>query len=85
MARSAPIVTPTSVESVFGIRGSIVPKLLEAMKKIDGFPLETTMGAGVTMQVTKVEQRPIPESEFTVPAGYTKVPSKISRAGTEED
>src|SRR2546422_4947914 len=32
MARRAPMVTPTSVETVLGILGSIVPKLFEAMK-----------------------------------------------------
>ena len=48
----------------------------EAMRKVEGFPIETHMGDIVTV-VTKIEKRSIPGSEFEVPAGYTKVKSKL--------
>ncbi len=50
--------------------------MVEAMKKIDGFPMQTDIG-GTSSVVTKVEQRSSPASEFGVPAGYTKVKSKM--------
>jgi GLPGLI family protein len=46
--------------------------LIDAMIKVEGFPIQTNWG-GITTTVTKVEQRSTPESEFAVPAGYTKV------------
>lgn len=48
----------------------------EAMRKVEGFPMETHMGDIVTV-VTKIEKRSIPASEFEVPAGYTKVKSQL--------
>jgi hypothetical protein len=48
-------------------------KLAEAMTKIEGFPMETTLGGmGIVTTVTKVEPRSTPAGEFAVPAGYTK-------------
>jgi GLPGLI family protein len=44
--------------------------LIDAMFKIEGFPIQTDWGQMSTL-VTKVEQRSTPESEFAVPAGYT--------------
>jgi len=41
------------------------------MIKIDGFPIQTDWGE-MSTTVTKVEERSTPESEFAVPAGYTK-------------
>jgi GLPGLI family protein len=43
--------------------------LIDAMSKIEGFPIQTDWGEMSTV-VTKVEQRSTPESEFAVPAGY---------------
>ncbi|HET6272967.1 MAG TPA: DUF4412 domain-containing protein, partial [Bacteroidota bacterium] len=57
--------------------------LAEGMKKVDGFPIQTEMGQGITTLVTKVEKRSTPASEFTVPAGYKKVDSKMME-GMEE-
>ncbi len=48
----------------------------EAIRKIEGFPMETKMG-DIVSDVTKIEKRSIPASEFEVPAGYTKVKSKL--------
>jgi hypothetical protein len=45
----------------------------EAMKVIDGFPMETE-AAGSKTTVTKLERKPTPASEFEAPAGYKKVP-----------
>jgi hypothetical protein len=49
----------------------------EAMKKVDGFPMETDMQGGVKIEVVKIERKNIPASEFEVPAGYTKVKPKM--------
>ncbi|HVM97047.1 MAG TPA: DUF4412 domain-containing protein [Candidatus Acidoferrales bacterium] len=53
------------------VAGPLGGGLAEAYSKIDGFPLETETNE-VTTQVTKIESRTTPESEFTVPAGYKK-------------
>jgi hypothetical protein len=45
----------------------------EAMKSIDGFPMETE-SAGSKTAVTKLERRPAPANEFEAPAGFKKVP-----------
>lgn len=45
----------------------------EAMKSIDGFPMETE-SAGSKTAVTKLERRPTPANEFEAPAGFEKVP-----------
>jgi hypothetical protein len=47
-------------------------QLAAAMEKVEGFPIQTTIG-GITTTVTKVEKKTITASEFEVPAGYTKV------------
>jgi hypothetical protein len=53
--------------------------LIDAMFKIEGFPIQTDWGEMSTV-VTKVEQRSTPESEFAVPAGYS-----LKVAPTDED
>jgi hypothetical protein len=50
-------------------------ELADAMKKVEGFPIQTTLG-NITSTVTKVEKRTIAKSEFDVPAGYKKVTPK---------
>jgi hypothetical protein len=50
-------------------------ELVDAMKKIEGFPIQTTLG-NVVSTVTKVEKKAIARSEFEVPAGYKKVTPK---------
>jgi len=47
--------------------------LVEAMQKIDGFPVETEMGTVMKTIVTKVDMKTVAASEFEVPAGFTKV------------
>jgi hypothetical protein len=47
-----------------------------------GFPLRIVMsdpsGAPMmTMQATRIEKKSVPDSEFAIPAGYTKTPSPI--------
>jgi len=42
---------------------------VEAYANIEGFPMATEMGS-IKTEVTKVEPRAIPASEFQVPAGY---------------
>jgi hypothetical protein len=42
-----------------------------AFEKIEGFPMESVMGSVRTV-VTKVEERATPDSEFEVPAGFTR-------------
>lgn len=49
----------------------------EAFKKIDGFPIQTEMGQGMTSTVTKIEEKTAPASAFEVPAGYKKVNPKM--------
>jgi hypothetical protein len=49
----------------------------EAFKKIDGFPIQTEMGQGMTSTVTKIEKKTAPASEFEVPAGYKKVKASM--------
>jgi hypothetical protein len=43
---------------------------------LEGYPirLETKEadGSGLTMEVTKIERRPVPDSTFEIPAGYTR-------------
>jgi hypothetical protein len=51
--------------------------LVEAMKKIKGFPMEINFGNDMKMEVTKAESRSLAQSEFEVPAGFTTVKSKI--------
>lgn len=49
----------------------------EAFKKIDGFPIQTEMGQGITSTVTKIEKKTATASEFEVPAGYKKVKASM--------
>lgn len=58
--------------------------LAEAVKKVDGFPMQTDMQGGVKVVVTKVERKEVPSSEFDVPAGYTKVKPKAMDQGETE-
>ncbi len=58
--------------------------LVEGMKKIEGFPLETDMMQGMTNVVTKFEKRSTPVAAFEVPAGYTKVKSKLQEMEEEQ-
>jgi hypothetical protein len=46
----------------------------EAMKSVDGFPMESE-SAGVKTTVTKLERKRTPAGEFEAPAGYRKVPA----------
>ncbi len=50
--------------------------LAEAIKKVDGFPMETDMQGGVKIEVTKVQRKDIAANEFDVPSGFTKVKPK---------
>ena len=50
--------------------------IVEAMQKVDGFPIETEMGTMMKTTVTKVEMKTVASSEFEVPAGFTKVENK---------
>ena len=49
----------------------------EAIKKVDGFPMQTDMQGGIKVEVTKVEKKNIAANEFEVPSGYTKVKPKM--------
>ncbi len=53
--------------------------MVEAMAKIDGFPMAMDMSKQMSTVVTKLEQRSIPASEFEVPAGYKEVPSAMQQ------
>jgi hypothetical protein len=44
-------------------------------KEVRGLPIQTESD-GSTRTITKVEQRPVPLSEFEIPAGYTKTNPK---------
>jgi 2,4-dienoyl-CoA reductase-like NADH-dependent reductase (Old Yellow Enzyme family) len=50
-------------------------EMMEAFKKVDGFPVQTTI-AGITTTVTKIEKKAVAASEFEVPSGYKKVAPK---------
>ena len=47
--------------------------LVEAMQKIDGFPIKTEMGTMMKTTITRVDMKTVGASEFEVPAGFTKV------------
>ncbi len=47
--------------------------IVEAMQKVDGFPIETEMGDMMKTTVTKVDMKTVASSEFEVPAGFTRV------------
>jgi len=61
----------TFQKRVAGSNRAVGAAVVDAYSKIEGFPMETVIG-DVTTQVTKVESRNIPASEFEVPAGYKK-------------
>lgn len=52
--------------------------LVEAMNKVDGFPMQSEW-AGMTTTVTKVVAQATPAAEFAVPAGFTKVDSPMKK------
>jgi len=54
--------------------GSLGRAWTEAMKAVDGFPMETE-SAGSKTTVTKLEKKSTPAGEFEVPAGWKKVPA----------
>ena len=63
---------------------SFMKGLVDAMLKVDGFPMETEWG-GMTVLVTKVESRSTGTSEFLVPAGYKQVkPAMMEEQETDE-
>ena len=51
-------------------------EFLEALKQIDGFPLELEL-AGFTSTVTKIEAKSTPASAFEIPAGYALEKKKL--------
>jgi hypothetical protein len=53
--------------------GSLSRAWSEAMKVIDGFPMETE-SAGSKTTVTKLERKSTPAGEFEAPAGWKRVP-----------
>jgi ElaB/YqjD/DUF883 family membrane-anchored ribosome-binding protein len=58
---------------------------MEAMKQIDGFPIETDFGDTMKEVVFKVEGRSIPAKEFEIPEGFKKVkPSMMPGEEGEE-
>ena len=50
----------------------------EGMKKVDGFPMQSET-SGIISVVKTVDKRSTPLSEFSVPAGYTKVKSELDK------
>jgi uncharacterized protein DUF4412 len=52
-----------------------------AAEKIEGFPVEKDMKEMGKETVTKIESRSVPDSEFEVPADYTKTPSPFEALG----
>lgn len=55
------------------------PQMADAMQKVEGFPIETTIG-GMTAMVTKISKASVAQSEFEVPAGFKKVPFMSRKA-----
>jgi hypothetical protein len=59
--------------------GALAQAWPEAMKAIDGFPIQQEMG-GIKTVVTKIEKKSTPASEFEPPTGYKRVePASIAR------
>ena len=56
--------------------GSAAVGVAEAYEQIEGFPMATEIGP-VKTEVTKVEARTIPASDFQAPAGYKQEPLAI--------
>jgi DNA polymerase elongation subunit (family B) len=63
----------------FASRSANASSLAEAYGKLDGFPMETDAN-GVKTEVTKIDPRAIPASEFEVPSGYEKEIVKMPKA-----
>jgi hypothetical protein len=60
-------------------------QLAAAMEKVEGFPIQTTIG-DITTTVTKVEKKNVATSEFDIPAGYTKVnPEELMERRSKQD
>lgn len=49
--------------------------MAQAMKQVDGFPIQTEMGETLTTTVVKVETKATPRGAFDVPSGYQKTAS----------
>ncbi len=47
-------------------------EMSEALKTVEGFPLEVDMTNGVKTVMSNIESKNTPTSEFQVPSGYTK-------------
>ena len=52
--------------------GKMGKAIVEGMKKIEGFPMQTEIGT-IVSTITKLEPRAIPASVFDVPAKYKKI------------
>ena len=59
--------------------------VMQELKNIDGFPMQTEMGDMLREVVTKVERRSIAASEFEIPKGYKKVESPMMRGKENEE
>jgi hypothetical protein len=73
----------TLTQRMMSMNPSFMKGLIDAMQRVEGFPMETEWG-GITMTVTKVVSRSTPASEFTVPAGYTKTSTKQMEDADEQ-
>lgn len=58
--------------------------LTEALKQIDGFPLELEM-AGFTSTVTQIEAKSTPASAFEIPKGYALEKKKMFDEGMKKE
>jgi GLPGLI family protein len=59
--------------------------VMQELKNIEGFPMETEMGDMLKEVVTKVERKSIAASEFEIPEGYKKVESPMMRGKDNEE
>jgi len=75
-ARIRPQWEEFSRRMVGSMPGNFAKGMIEAMKKVEGFPLETKLG-DIVSTITKLDERAIPASTFDVPAGYEKVKSEL--------
>jgi len=60
------------------------PQMAEAMEKVDGFPVETSI-SGMTATVTKVTKMPVDKTEFEIPKGFKKVAFEEQKGKGEMD
>jgi hypothetical protein len=66
-------------QRLMSLSGGFGEGMAEAFKKVDGFPMEMVF-MGTTTTVTKLDKKSTGDSEFGVPAGYTKTdPPMISK------